>query len=341
MAAAKPAKDLAAPAVTTGTSGFPVSGCSVVLALIEVVAILLNVTDKLASVVNRVVDLAARSVTGDLLVALLVLVVRVVAAAVLADLELVPGIIVTFARRTKVVLTNHLPLGASRAVDLRSTVVAVADDDNTGRDNRENSCNSLGGNLTALGEGNGGSGGGSRQSLGDEVGVDNGIGLAGVDTDGDVDGEENVDVNALAAHDSRAGCATTTVKIAATVASIIEKTEEVGASTLFGTLVGIVIFASVSKGEAGETIVRETAKEVEADWVSDASSSSAGGSSGGLSASGLGTDGSGSSSSLSLESCGGSVCKASGGELGGGHIAHGQGKNFSVAHLESRSIESD
>jgi hypothetical protein len=177
---------------------------AVVLALVEVVAVLLNVTDKLAGIVLRVVNLAAGSVAGNLLVALLVLVVRVVAASVLADLELVPCVVVTFARSAKVVLTNHLPLSASRAVDLRSTVVTEADDDNTGRDNRQNGCNGLGGNLAALSEGNGSSGGCGRQSLGDEVGVGNSIGFAGVDTDGDVDREENVDINVLAAHDARA-----------------------------------------------------------------------------------------------------------------------------------------
>jgi hypothetical protein len=184
---------------------------AVILALVEVVAILLNVTDKLAGVILRVVNLAAGSVAGDLLVALLVLVVRVVAASVLTDLELVPCVVVTFARRAKVVLTNHLPLGAGRAVDLRSTVVTVADDDNTGRNNRKNSCDGLGGNLATLGEGNSSSGGGGRESLSDEVGVDNGLSFTGVDTDGDVDGEENVNVNALAAHDARARGAATTV----------------------------------------------------------------------------------------------------------------------------------
>jgi hypothetical protein len=184
---------------------------AVILALVEVVTILLNIADKLSGVVLGSVDLTAGAVAGDLLVALLFLVVGIVAASVLANLELVPCIVVTFARRAKVILANNLPLGAGRAMDLRSTVVAVADDDNISRNSRQNGCNGLGGNLTALSEGNGSSGGESRQSLGDEVGVGNGLGLTGVDTDGDVDGEENVDVNVLAAHDARARAATTTV----------------------------------------------------------------------------------------------------------------------------------
>jgi hypothetical protein len=339
---------------------------AVILALVEVVAILLNVTDKLAGVILRVVNLAAGSVAGDLLVALLVLVVRVVAASVLTDLELVPCVVVTFARRAKVVLTNHLPLGAGRAVDLRSTVVTVADDDNTGRNNRKNSCDGLGGNLATLGEGNSSSGGGGRESLSDEVGVDNGLSFTGVDTDGDVDGEENVNVNALAAHDARARGAATTVdwvvswadnvtlvradsgglaevKLSAAVTALIVQTEVVGASTCLSTFVGIVILAGVGKSEAGETIVREAAKEVEAVWVSNTSSSSAGGSSGSLSASCLGTDGNGTrSGSLSLETGGGGVGKASGGgELSGDHIAHGQGEDISVTHLEGWSVENE
>ncbi|KAH7263797.1 hypothetical protein BKA59DRAFT_466718 [Fusarium tricinctum] len=178
---------------------------AVIVALVEVVAILVNVADKLAGILLRDLTLTGGSVADNALVALLLLVVGVVAASALTDLELVPGVVVAFFGRTEAVVANDLELGAGRAVILGSAVVAVADDDHVGGDSSDNSGDSLGGSLTALGVGNGGGGGDRRESFGDEVSVDNGLGLATrVDTDGDVDGEENVDVNGLSAHHSGA-----------------------------------------------------------------------------------------------------------------------------------------
>jgi hypothetical protein len=178
---------------------------AVIVALVEVVAILINVADKLAGILLRDLTLTAGSVADNALVAFLLLVVGIVAASALTDLELVPGIVVAFFGRTEAVVANDLELGAGRAVILGSAVVAVADDDHVGGDSSDNSGDSLGGSLTALGVGNGGGGGDRRESLGDEVSVDNGLGLATrVDTDGDVDGEEDVDVDGLSAHHSGA-----------------------------------------------------------------------------------------------------------------------------------------
>lgn len=250
------------------------------------------------------------------LVALLVLVVGVVTASALTDLELVPGIVVAFFGRTEAVVANDLELGAGRAVVLRSAVVAVADDDHVGGDSSDNSGDSLGGGLTALGVGNGGGGGDRRESLGDEVSVDNGLGLATrVDTNGDVDGEEDVDVNGLSAHHSGAIVEATAVlriitgaddialvgadrggggkiKLVAAVAARIVETEEARSETRLGTEVGVVVLAGIGEGEAREATAREAAKEVESVRASNASSSSAGRSSRSLSASGLGADGS-------------------------------------------------
>jgi len=186
-------------------------GVAVVLAGVEVVSVLINVADKLAGIVLRSLTDTAGAVADDSLVEVVLLVVRVVAASVLANLDLVPGIIVTLTRSTEVILANNLPLGAGRAVHLGSTVVTVADDDNIGRNNRQESGNGLGSSDAALSEGNGSGGGGSVKGLGDDVGVDDSVGGTGVDTDGDVDGEKDVDVNALAAHDARASDHTTTV----------------------------------------------------------------------------------------------------------------------------------
>jgi hypothetical protein len=332
---------------------------AVIVALIEVVAILVDVADKLAGILLGDLALTAGSMADNALVGLFLLVVGVVAASALTDLELVPGIVVAFLGRTEAVIANDLELGAAGAVSLGSAVVAVADDDNVGRDSSQNSGDSLGGSLTALGEGNGSGGGDRSEGLCDEVGVDNGLGLANrVDTNGDVDGEEDVDVNGLSAHHPRSGVEATAVlgviaradnialigadggrarkiKLVTTIAASIVETEEAGSKTGLGTEVGVVVGAGVGEGEAREAIAREAAEEVEAIRASNASSSSAGRSSGSLSAGGLGTNGSGAwGSSGSLKGSGGGVCEASGGELSSGHVAHGKGEDLGVAHLE-------
>ena len=332
-------------------------GVAVVLAGVKVVAVLINVADKLAGILLRSLTDTAGAVADDSLVEVVLLVVRVVAASVLANLDLVPGIIVALTRSTEVILANNLPLGAGRAVDLGSTVVTVADNDNVGRNNRQESDNGLGSNNTALSEGNGSGGGGSIKGLGDDVGVDDSVGGTGVDTDGDVDGEKDVDVNALAAHDARASDHTTAVlgviaraddvteigadrlgqlkvELGATVAAAIVETEEVGASTGLSTLIGVVVLAVVSKREAREAIARVAAEEVETGRVSDATSGAGGGSSSGsLGAGSLGTD----SSCSSLHGSGVAVNEAHGGEsvgLSGSHLAHGKGEDIGVTHLE-------
>jgi len=333
---------------------------AVIVALVEVVAILLNVTDKLAGIVHRGLALAAGSVADNALVALLLLVVGVVTASALTDLELVPGIVVAFFGRTEAVVANDLELGAAGAVSLGSAVVAVADDDHVGGDSSDNSGDSLGGSLTALGVGNGSGGGDRRESLGDEVSVDDGLGLATrVDTNSDVDGEENVDVNSLSAHHSGAVVEATAVlrviaradnialigadrgggrkiKLVTAVAARIIETEEARSETRLGTEVGVVVLAGVGEGEAREATAREAAEEVEAIRASDASSSSsAGRSSGSLGSGGLGADGSSArGGSAGLKSSGGGVGEASGGELSSGHVAHGKGEDLGVAHLE-------
>lgn len=325
-----------------------VVGVAVILAVIEVVTVLIDIADELASVVDRVVlvTLALRSVADDALVALLVLVVGVVAVTVVADLELVPGVVVALLRVAEAIVTDNLPLGAGGAVSLRSTVVTVADDDDIGGDDGEDLGDSLGGSLAVVGDGDGGSGGADRESLGDEVGVGDGLSVTGVHTVGDVDGQENVDGD-LSAHESIASKTTTVlvivtraddvtlvsangrrgleVKLATTVAAVVVKTEEVGAQARISTALRVVLLAGVSLSEAGETVLgREAAEEVEAIGVANATSSASGGGGSGAS------DGTGLSLSLGG---GGVVAEAARGELGSGHVAHGQGDDLGVTHL--------
>jgi hypothetical protein len=328
-------------------------GVAVVLALIEVPSVLIDVADELASVVDRVVlvTLALVAVADDALVALITLVVGIVALSAVADLELAPGVVVAFTRSAEAVLADDLPLGAGRAVDLRSTVVTVADDDDIGGDGGENSGDGLGDGGAVLSEGDGGSGGDRREGLGDEVGVDDSVSLTGVHTDGDVDGEENVDSD-LSAHEAVARRETTTVlsiiarasdvtlvsadrrrgaevKLVTTVAAVVVETEEVGAQAGIGTTLRVVLLRGVGLSEAREAILRrEASEEVEAVRVANAASRCAGSGTGGLSASDIGASG----GSTSLHGCGG-VGEAASGELGSGQVAHGQGEELGVTHF--------
>jgi len=332
-------------------------GVAVILAVVEVVAVLVDVADKLASVVDGVVlvTLTLVAVADNALVALLVLVVGVVALSALADLELVPGIVVALLGSAEAIVADNLPLGAGRAVNLRSTVVTVADDDDVGGDDGDDLGDSGSGGDTVLSLGDGGSGGDSREGLGDEVGVDDSVSLTRVDADGNVNGEKDVDRN-LSTHESIASEATTVLSIVAragdvtlasgdrvgvgkieaatTVASVVVKTEVAGAQASLGTLVRVVLLVGVSLSEAGEAVLGgEAAKEVEAIRVSDATSSGGGlsSSTGGGSAS-LGTGG-GASLSASLDSTGGAVGEGHGVELSRGHVAHGQGDDLCVTHF--------
>jgi len=327
---------------------------AVLSALVEVVSVLLNITDELLGVVVGVVlvTLALRSVADDALVALIALVVGVVAAAVVADLELVPGVVVALLRGTVTIGTDDLEVGAGRAVDLRSTVVTVADDDDIGGDDCDDLGDGSSDGLAVLSAGDGGSGGDGLEGLGDEVGVGDGISLTRVHADGDVDGEKDVEVE-LSAHEARVAAEATTVlsivaradnvtlcsansrrrggvKDTATVTGVAVKTEEVGAQAGLGTGLGVVLLVGERLSEAGEAVLgREAAEEVEAGRASDTTSGGGGGSS--ASSSSLGDiDGAG----LSASSDGTGVGEAAGGELSSGHIAHGKGEDLGVTHLE-------
>jgi hypothetical protein len=332
-------------------------GVAVVLALIEVPAVLINIADELASVVDGVVlvTLTLVAVADNALVALLILVVGVVALSALADLELVPGIVVALLGSAEAIVADNLPLGAGRAVNLRSTVVTVADDDDVGWDDGDDLGDSGSGSDTVLGLGDSGSGGDRRKGLSDEVGVDDSVSLTRVDADGNINGEKDVDRD-LSTHESIASEATTVLSIVAragdvtlvgangigvgeieaatTVASVVVKTEVAGAQASLGTLLRVVLLVGVSLSEAGEAVLgREAAEEVEAIRVSDATSSG-----GGLSSSTSGSSaslGTGGSAGLgaSLDSTGGAVGEGHGVELSRGHVAHGQGDDLCVTHF--------
>lgn len=329
-------------------------GVAVVLALIEVPSVLIDVTDELASVVDRVVlvTLALVAVADDALVALITGVIGVVALSAVADLELAPGVVVAFTRSAEAILADDLPLGAGRAVDLRSTVVTVADDDDIGGDGGDNSGDGLGDGGSVLSEGDSGSGGDRREGLGDEVGVDDSVSLTGVHTDGDIDGEEDVDSD-LSAHEAVARRETTTVlirvarasdvtlisvdrrrggevKLVTTVAAVVVETEEVGAQAGIGTTLRVVLLRGVGLSEAREAVLRrEASEEVEAVRVANAASGCAGSGTGGLSAGDIGASG----GSASLNGSGGGVGEAASGELGSGQVAHGQGEELGVTHF--------
>jgi hypothetical protein len=332
-------------------------GVAVVLALIEVPAVLINIADELASVVDGVVlvTLTLVAVADNALVALLILVVGVVALSALADLKLVPGIVVALLGSAEAIVADNLPLGAGRAVNLRSTVVTVADDDDVGWDDGDDLGDSGSGSDTVLGLGDSGSGGDRRKGLSDEVGVDDSVSLTRVDADGNINGEKDVDRD-LSTHESIASEATTVLSIVAragdvtlvgangigvgeieaatTVASVVVKTEVAGAQASLGTLLRVVLLVGVSLSEAGEAVLgREAAEEVEAIRVSDATSSG-----GGLSSSTSGSSaslGTGGSAGLgaSLDSTGGAVGEGHGVELSRGHVAHGQGDDLCVTHF--------
>lgn len=335
-------------------------GVAVVLALIEVPSVLIDIADELASVVDRVVlvTLALVAVADDALVALITLVVGVVALSAVADLELGPGVVVAFTRSAEAILADNLPLGAGRAVDLRSTVVTIADDDDVGGDGGENSGDGLGDGGAILSEGDGGSGGDRREGLGDEVGVDDSVSLTRVHTDGDVDGEKNVDSD-LSAHEAVARTETTTVLIrvtrasdvtlvsansrrgadikrVTTVAAVVVETEEVGAQTSISTTLRVVLLRGVGLSEAREAVLRrEASEEVEAVRVANAASRGAGSGTGGLSAGDISASG----GSTSLNGAGGGVGEATCGELGSGQVAHGQGEELGVTHFDGGSLE--
>jgi hypothetical protein len=330
-----------------------VVGVAVVLAVLEVVLLLLDIADELASVVDRVVlvTLTLVAVADNALVALLVLVVGVVALSAVADLELVPGVVVALLGSAETIVADNLPLGAGRAVNLRSTVVTVADDDDVGGDDGDDLGDSGSGSGTVLGEGDGGSGGDSREGLGDEVGVDDSVSLTGSHADSSVNGEKDVDRD-LSTHESIASEATTVlsiiaradnvtlvstnsrseakVELATTVASVVVKTEEVGAQASLGTLLRVVLLVGVSLREAGEAVLGgEAAEEVEAVRVSNTTSSG-----GGLSSCTSGSSASlGTSGSTGLDRSSGAVGERHGVELSRGHVAHGKGEDLCVTHF--------
>jgi hypothetical protein len=182
--------------------------CPAIVGTLLMEAPVVLITDELLLVVlvGSSVPGAVRSVADDALVALLFLPVGVVAEARLADDKLVPVVVVALAGSTVSILTDNLPLGASRAVNLRSTVVAIANDHDIGRDNGDDCGSGSDGGGAVNDRGDSGGGGNRRQGLGldGSHGVGNGVsGAIGVEVDRDVDAEENRDVDALAAAETR------------------------------------------------------------------------------------------------------------------------------------------
>ncbi|WXC44829.1 hypothetical protein QX201_004567 [Fusarium graminearum] len=323
-------------------------GVAIVLAVIEVPSVFVDIADELASVVDRVVlvTLTLVAVADNALVALLLLVRGVVALSAVADLELVPCVVVALLRSAETIVADNLPLGACRAVNLRSTVVTVADDDDVGGDDGDELGDGGSGSGAVLGEGDGGSGGLDGEGLGDEVGVDDSLSLTRVHADGDVNGEKDVDSD-LSTHESIAGEATTVlsivaradnvtlvsansrrgaeVELATTVASVVVETEEVGAQASITTLLRVVLLIGVSLSEAREAVLGgKAAEEVEAVRVSNATSGG-----GGLTSSTSGSSASLSvSGSTGLDSSGSGVGECHGVELSRGQVAHGQGEDL-------------
>lgn len=329
-------------------------GPAVVSALLVEAPVVLVADELLLVVLVRgLVPGAVRSVADDALVALLFLPVGVVAEARLADDKLVPVVVVALAGGTVSILTDNLPLGASRAVNLRSTVVAVADDHDVGGNNSDDSGGGGDSGSAINNSGDSSSGGNRRQGLGldssDSVG--NGVsGAIGVEVDRDVDAEENRDVDSLAAAEAR-GRSDTTARLAiitragdvarvgahnvtagsaqdnTAVASVVVGTKVVGTLTSSGARLESVVLSVSSQDEGRETVVgSNTAVEVEV-------ANGAGGA--GLAGAGAGAAGRGGrvSRRLSAGGDGRRVGELSGGELGICQVAHGEGEELSVTHL--------
>lgn len=322
--------------------------CPAIIGTLLMEAPVVLITDELLLVVlvGSSVPGAVRSVADDALVALLILPVGVVAEARLADDKLVPVVVVALPGSTVSILTDNLPLGASRAVNLRSTVVAVANDHDISGDNGDDCGSGSDGGGAVNDRGDSGGGGNRRQGLGldGSHGVGNGVGGAiGVEVDRDVDAEENRDVDALAAAETR-GRPDATARLAliaraadvarvgaqdvrgslaeddTAIASVVVGTKEVGTLTSSGARLESVVLSVGSQDERREAVVRsDTAIEPE---VTDSARMAR------LAGAGAGAAGRGGSVSrrLSVGGDGRRVSELSGGKLGSCQVAHGEGK---------------